>query len=74
MIRWMLETKQDIGSRNIWPRIEVTEHVEMTTIPVHQWMELEQELHSKVGKYWHLAAVETIPNSITASLYTTVIR
>jgi hypothetical protein len=36
MIRWTLETRQDIVSINLWPNIEVAEDVEMTNMPMHQ--------------------------------------
>jgi site-specific recombinase XerD len=57
MIRWTLETRQDLVSRNLWPKIEVIEDVEMTTMPIHQTlgnmqrMEPEQELRNEMGKY-----------------------
>jgi hypothetical protein len=36
MIRWKLETRQYIISRTLWPKIEVAEDLEMTTMPMNQ--------------------------------------
>jgi hypothetical protein len=36
MIRWTLETRQDLVSRNLWPKTETTVDIEMTTMSIHQ--------------------------------------
>jgi hypothetical protein len=36
MIRWTLKTRQDLVSKNLWPKTETTEDIEMTTMPMHQ--------------------------------------
>jgi hypothetical protein len=76
MIRWMLETRQDLVSRNLWPEIEVTGDVEMTTMPMHQtvgsgWIQNKNSA-TKWGSAGTSPRSKTIPNSITASSDTTV--
>jgi hypothetical protein len=36
VIKWTIETIQDLISRNLWPKTEVAANEEITTMPMHQ--------------------------------------
>jgi hypothetical protein len=76
MIRRTLNTRQDLVSRNLWPKIEVAEDVEITTMAVHQvicngWNH-NKSFTSKWGSYGTSPRSKRIPNLITALSDTTV--
>jgi hypothetical protein len=76
MIRWTLNPRQDIASRNPWPKIEVVENIEMTTTPMHQVVGIRWNHNKNSATKWGNRGVspqsKTISNSITASSDSTV--
>jgi hypothetical protein len=74
MIRWTLETRQDLVSRNIWPKTETSEDTEMTPMPMHQESGSRWNHNNKYTTSWNQSGTlprwKTIPNSITTSFDT----
>jgi hypothetical protein len=36
MIKWIIDTRQDLISRNLWQGIDVADYQEITMMPMHQ--------------------------------------
>jgi hypothetical protein len=76
MIRWTLQTRQDLVSRNLWPKTETMVDIEMTTMPMHQESGSSWNQNKKSTTSWAQSASspqwKKVPNSITASSYTAI--